>query len=357
MYTPPESPGWYNTPSDDEISISPSSPGTSLENASTTSSTSHHHNDWFEYLVHPKKLDQHLDDLLQNPSLQPSAMELALSFMEQCTAPSNVRAQQLNDRTKRYLSVVTKIVFKSGFTLEQIEHNFPLAFQKHIIVGILLRKRKTFGVEGIIHRPKESDASAQSDNSTTPIENITTTVSYIEIIYHRWIMRAISNRTPLWFIKNPSLEGTESLDLIQLGENSVVELRKFVEAIEKDPQILNKFIDKPSSVDGGELEKQIIFDIANYYFFREDFDNSFNYLKSLYPKFQSNSNLNDSVVTEYGGKTDSLKENCVTLIIACQSILSSKYPPETLLFPEHKKTLFFRDVDDTVKKLNKGNTV
>lgn len=279
-------------------------------------------------------------------------MELALSFMEQCTAPSNVRAQQLNDRTKRYLSVVTKIVFKSGFTLEQIEHNFPLAFQKHIIVGILLRKRKTFGVEGIIHRPKESDASAQSDNSTTPIENITTTVSYIEIIYHRWIMRAISNRTPLWFIKNPSLEGTESLDLIQLGENSVVELRKFVEAIEKDPQILNKFIDKPSSVDGGELEKQIIFDIANYYFFREDFDNSFNYLKSLYPKFQSNSNLNDSVVTEYGGKTDSLKENCVTLIIACQSILSSKYPPETLLFPEHKKTLFFRDVDDTVKKLN-----
>lgn len=60
MYTPPESPGWYNTPSDDEISISPSSPGTSLENASTTSSTSHHHNDWFEYLVHPKKLDQHV---------------------------------------------------------------------------------------------------------------------------------------------------------------------------------------------------------------------------------------------------------------------------------------------------------
>ncbi|KAG2383513.1 hypothetical protein C9374_004184 [Naegleria lovaniensis] len=348
MYTPPESPGWYNTPSDDEVSLQPSSSGVLLENTSTTSSASHHHNDWFEYLVHPKKLDQHLDDLLQNPSLQPSAMELALSFMEQCTAPANARTQQLSDRTKRYLSVVTKIVFKSQFTLEQIEHNFPVAFQKHIIVGILLRKRKTFGVDGIIHKPKESDATAQSEHSTTSVEN--TTVSYIEIIYHRWIVRAISNRTPLWFIKNPSLEGTDSQDLIQLGESSVAELRKFVETIEKDPQILNNFIDKPPNVDGGELEQQIIFDIANYYFFREDFDNSFSYLKSLYPKFQSN--LNDSSVVENREKTDSLKDNCVTLIIACQSILSSKYPPEALLFPEHKKTLFFRDVDDTVKKLN-----
>ena len=280
-----------------------------------------------------------LEDLCNDANLKPSAMDLALTFIDQCTQPTNSKTYQMDDRTKRYISVVIKIAYKSCFTLEQIEQNFPIAFQKYIIIGILSRIRKSSGLEGIIRKEKKEGS-----------EEIVVSASYAEIIYHRWILRAISKRSPTWFVKTPALEGTESHDLVQLGDESISALNDLVNTVTQTPNILDNIVDKPFSVNGFDLEKSILFDIANYYFFREDYENSFKTLKNLYPKFKQD--LNESMITETEDRrVDPLKENCTTLIIACQSVLASKHSIP-LLFNEHKKTLIFRQIDETVRVLN-----
>ncbi|KAL9647892.1 hypothetical protein ABK040_008165 [Willaertia magna] len=275
--------------------------------------------DWFEFAVQPKRLDQHLEELQNNSDLMPSSIDLARIFIEQCTSlPTNNKNQQIDDRTKRYLSIVSKIAYKSKFTLETIETIFPIPFQKHIFIGMLLRKRKTSGVVGLF---KEEEGKIVS-------------VSYFEIIYNQWILRAISKRIEVWFIKNPSLEGTETFDIKQLGEESLNNLIKLNDILDS----LEHVSDLPNQITKSQLSNSILFDIANYYFFKEDFEKSFHYLKILYEKCQKE---------EFELP---ILRSCKTLIIACQSVFK-----ECKLFKEHPKTYFFRQVDEVVKQLSNEN--
>lgn len=190
---------------------------------------------YFKNLIHKNvQIEALCND--RTGSVRPTALELVTSFLVQASTIPNAKKdvqQEVNQRTKRLLSLAEEIAHKCNFTLAEIEQ-LPLEHQKRILLGML-------------RLADENDKEIRGVN------------------LHRWTLRSISKRVHLMYLQKPGAE--EELPVNRLADESFA--------------FLHNILQTSNDV---QLKNEINLDLGKFFFFAENFVRALHYLQVIQDK-------------------------------------------------------------------------
>ncbi|XP_066992327.2 integrator complex subunit 8 [Anabrus simplex] len=251
---------------------------------------------WFEFLLDPSRLENHL----KNNKTDPSPLDLIVSFLGVCpekkdseeveSTDSHNNADISKKRSLRHLALkilALKVAAYLKWDLSVIESKLPLPMQMTLLQDLLY-----FVLEGEVDVTTHGSLDLQEAESSPRV--------FAVALYHRWVLRAIMynrlatrhtrnlnvaipglqdpNSVPLGVIEDvlKCLEGQAAnsmavLDSLMKGCSPFMPVFETFLMLTEDSTKVKQDWSKGIQISTDEFQCQVLYDLGSYSFFREDY--------------------------------------------------------------------------------------